>query len=119
MASPFASLCVSDPIPLPFDERQWIKVRKLTGKQWEQVQCAEKPGDRWSGFDRYKLIEFGLHEWSYPQAIGPDAINDLDDDAVDFIALKVLRHTKPWVFEKTPEEAEADEKNASGPSTAT
>lgn len=110
MASPFASLAVSDPIPLPFDAGQWIKVRKLTGKQWDQVQREERPGDKWSGLDRYGLITFGLAEWSYPQAVGAEAINDLDDDAVNFIALEVLKHTKAWLFTTTPAEAEADQK---------
>jgi hypothetical protein len=139
MASPFASLIVSDPIPLPFDEGQWIKVRKLTGKQYERVQEAHRAGfvsgDRWAGFfraaslnptsedvrrilhdpltghDRYALVREGLVAWSYLRAIAPvegdDAIADLDDDAVDFIAREVLKLAKPSLFIATADDSKA------------
>lgn len=110
MASPFASLIVSDPIPLPFDAGQWVKVRKLTGREYDKVRSEPRDGDRWHGFDRYALVSLGLVEWSYERAIGPDSINDLDDDAVDVIALEVLKLTKPWLFIKAAAEAEHDEK---------
>jgi hypothetical protein len=154
MASPFASMHVSDPIPLPFDEGQWVKVRKLTGEEYEAAQVAHRiefvSGDKWAGvfrqalengpssaavkkalanpltgFDRYALVRAGLLAWSYPNSITPvkakvaqdgapdivvDAIKDLDDDAVEFIALEVLKRTKPALFLATPAEAEADQK---------
>lgn len=102
---------------MPLDEGQWIRVRKLTGKQWEQVLREQRPGDRWSGFDRYTLVSFGLAAWSYEQVVSADTIGDLDDDTVDFIALAVLKHTKAWLFTKTPADEEALTKNDSGPST--
>jgi len=42
MSSPFASLTVSDRIPLPFDEGQWVQVRKLTGRESDQAQDAHR-----------------------------------------------------------------------------
>lgn len=114
MGSPFASLVVSDPIPLPFDEGQWIKVRKLTGKEYEGAQLAHRigfvNGDKWAGlfrdslengpsavavqkaladpltgFDRYALARAGLVEWSYP---GP--INRKEPPPEDYDAIRDL-----------------------------
>jgi hypothetical protein len=156
VGNPFASLLVSDPIPLPFDEGQWVKVRKLSGRQIEAAQTAHRGNlasgsarswaatfrrmletgasdpdvlhaiaDPLTGYDRYALVRFGLVAWSYPQSVTPiaakpeikgkpgspaveasDAIEDLDDEAVDFIATEVLRLTKPALFHATEEDAE-------------
>jgi hypothetical protein len=151
MGSPFASLTVSDPIPLPFDSEHWIKVRKLTGREidaaqeghrtefvsgrinsWSAMfrralqQGASDPqvlkaiADPLTGFDRFSLVRSGLVEWSYPQTLAAPAkpngavserqksIDDLDDEAVDFIAREVLRLTKPGLFHATVEDATAD-----------
>jgi hypothetical protein len=154
MSSPFASQTVSDPIPLPFDEGQWIRVRALTGKEFEQAQDAHRrefsgsSSRSWSmvfrriletgnpapedvlaairdpltGFDRYAVARMGLIEWSYPQSVKPvlvegkpvepvDAIADLKDDPIDFIAREVLRLTKPSLFLASEEDAKAAQKN--------
>jgi hypothetical protein len=76
------------------------------------------------GYDRYALVRSGLVAWSYPQAVKPllvatgttaavtlDAIEDLDDEAVDFIATEVLRLTKPRLFDGTAEDGETAQKN--------
>lgn len=158
MSSPFASLVVSDPIPLPFDEGQWVQVRALTGRQYEAAQVFHRSNfvanDKWAGFfrdaiehgptsaqarlllddpltgyDRYALVRSGLTAWSYDKpikriegkpaveasdktpaqpAIDPiDAIEDLNDDAIEFIAREVLKLTKPSLFVTTEDEAEA------------
>lgn len=137
MGSPFASLVTSDPIPLPFDAGQWVKVRKLTGRQYESVQDAHRmgyaSGGKWAGFfrtaaldphsdevqrilrdpltghDRYTLVQEGLVAWSYDRPIDKDAIADLDDDALDFIAREVLKLAKPGLF---AEQTEAEKKSA-------
>lgn len=135
MPSPFASLIASAEIPLPFDEGQWVKVRKLTGRQYEQAQTAHREGafrtEKWSGlfrlslehgitseqvqqamrdpltgFDRYELVTLGLVAWSYDRAIEKASIDDLDDDAIEFIAREVLKVTKPGLFAEQPAEAE-------------
>lgn len=67
--------------------------------------------DPLTGFDRFALVRAGLVSWSYPQPIKApsltaggtissvvDAVDDLDDEAVDFIATEVLRLTKPALF---------------------
>jgi len=169
MSSPFASLTVSDPIPLPFDEGQWMQVRKLTGRECDAAQEAHRGNlasgsprswaatfrrmleqgasdpavlkaiaDPLTGYDRFALIRGGLVAWSYPQSVkrvlakpeikgtpgspaveASDAIEDLDDEAVDFIATEILRRTKPGLFHATKEDAEAVQKNDSGSSTVT
>lgn len=158
MGSPFASQSVSDPIPLPFDEGQWITVRKLTGRECDRAADAHRGqvasgsprawpatfkralekgatdpqvlaalADPLTGYDRYVIVRSGLVAWSYPQSVKPvpgtaaiaakdgqaaqpavegsDAVEDLDDDAVDFIAREVLRRTKPALFLSEPEAA--------------
>lgn len=128
MASPFASLTVSEPIPLPFDEGQWITVRKLTGREHEQAQAAHRGAfaagsarawavtfrralekgatdpdvlkalaDPLTGYDRHGLCA-GLVAWSYDRPVDKDAIEDLADEALEFIALEVLKRTKPSLF---------------------
>lgn len=73
------------------------------------------------GHDRSALVRAGLVSWSYPQSVKPvaaegtkppvmvDAVADLDDEALDFIATEVLRLTKPAYF-VTPEAVEDAQK---------
>jgi hypothetical protein len=74
------------------------------------------------GYDRFALVRAGLVAWSYPQSITPltpaqiaegvtDPVEDLDDEAVDFIATAVLRLTKPGLFHATEEDAQTARKN--------
>ena len=166
----FASLTVSDPIPIPFDPPHSVIVRKLTGLEHDAAQEAHRGNfasgsprlwaatfrralekgasdpvvlqalaDPLTGYDRFTVVRAGLVSWTYPQAIKPvaataatagegsapaataaveaaDAIADLDDEAVDFIAREVLRRTKPRLFQ-TADEAEIARKNAPRPSS--
>lgn len=98
-------------------------------------------GDPLTGYDRYALVRLGLVAWSYPQPIavpaeadGADsaakaaratmvatrqaAIDDLDDEAVDFIATEVLRLTKPALFLTTEEDVAAAQKKLSAAAPA-
>ena len=144
MASPFASLSVSDPIPLPFDDGQTVTIRKLTageltaavdahrnkflignsrvwpasvkeilekglGEALANPQTLAALRNPLNGYDRFALVKSGLVAWSYNRPVAPEAIEDLDDEAVDFIATEVLRRTKPALFHAT-EEAAAEEK---------
>lgn len=155
MGSPFASLSVSDPIPLPFDPPHTVIVRKLTGREIEAAQDAHRGNlgsprswaatfrrmleqgtatdpevlkairDPLTGYDRYALVRAGLVAWSYPQPIKRtekaatdttvvtvDAVEDLDDEAVDFIAREVLRRTKPALFLTTEEDVATAQKES-------
>jgi hypothetical protein len=67
-----------------------------------------------SGYDRYVLLEKGIKAWTYVDDAGAvipvtaAAIEDLDDEAIDFLARAVLQLTKPALFAV---DAEADQKN--------
>ncbi len=61
--------------------------------------------DPLTGYDRFAIVRSGLLAWSYPQALTPAlpggpvaAVEDLDDEAVDFIATEIVRLTKPALF---------------------
>ena len=148
MASPFASMSVSDQLPMPCDPEQWVKVRALSGQQYEAVQDVHRASfmvssEKWAGFfranatdpnsdevqriltdpltghNRHALVREGLDSWSYDAAINRteppadqyDAIRDLNDDAIDFIAREVLKRTKPGLFVISAEDAEQAKKN--------
>jgi hypothetical protein len=72
---------------------------------------AKAQADPMSGYHKPTLIKHGLKAWSYDRAIDDAAIEDLDDDALEFLSREVLKLTKPALFE-------ADPKNDSGSSTA-
>jgi len=162
MASPFASLTVSDPIPLPWDAQAWCKVRRLTARELDQAAESHRgqfasgnprqwPGllrralekgasdpevltairDPLLGYDRFSLVRSGLVAWSYPfplqktttTATGTtaitivDPIDDLDDEAIDFLAHAVLKLTKPGLY-LTPEQADEEKKREPAISTS-
>ena len=80
--------------------------------------------DPLTGYDRFVLVRSGLVAWSYPQSLQPThtngpvaALEDLDDEAVDFIATEVLRLTKPALFHATAADAEADKKKTDRPAS--
>jgi len=89
-------------------------------------QVQQAIADPLTGYDRFALVRSGLVAWSYPQPVklkpgrtvpatsadAPevDAIEDLDDEAVDFIAREVLRLTKPGLFYATAADADAEKK---------
>jgi hypothetical protein len=103
--------------------RQWAtKFRRiLEGSISDKVQIEQAIADPLTGYDRFALVRSGLVAWSYPQAIKReqktlgdpivDAIDDLDDEAVDFIATEVLRITKPGLFHVTEADAKVAQKN--------
>ncbi len=72
--------------------------------------------DPMAGFDRLSLVKSGIVSWSCTKADGkpmdvtPEAINDLDDEALELLAKAVLKLTKPALFQ-TADEYEADQKN--------
>jgi len=101
--------------------------RVLAGKA-TNADARAAIADPLAGFDRVVMVRAGLLAWSYPQPIkpelmpatsngsfkvpGPDAIEDLDDDALDFIATEILRLTKPALFYTKEDDADAAKKSA-------
>jgi hypothetical protein len=106
--------------------RSWaVTFRRMLEKGASDPEVLKVLADPLTGYDRYELVRAGLVAWSYPQPItadrkalgdpAVDAIDDLDDEAVDFIATEVLRLTKPALFYRALEDAEAAQKKADGP----
>jgi hypothetical protein len=65
--------------------------------------------DPLSGYDRLTLAKRGVKAWTYGD-VTPAAIEDLDDEALEWFARAVLRLTKPGLFQ-TVDEREAAQKN--------
>lgn len=107
--------------------RSWAATfRRALEKGATDPEVLKAIRDPLTGYDRYALIAAGLVAWSYPQwvVLRTDPVNkagdlvkrmasleDLDDEAVDFIATEVLRLTKPGLFHATEDDAEAAQKN--------
>jgi hypothetical protein len=112
--------------------RLWPGVlRRALTKGASDPEVLKAIADPLTGYDRFTLVKSGLLAWSYAQPIavrpekGSDAllrkaeqeardavIDDLDDEAVDFIATEVLRLTKPGLFHATEEDAAGEKKSA-------
>jgi hypothetical protein len=106
--------------------RSWaVAFRRMLEKGAQDPEVLQAIADPLTGYDRYALVRAGLVAWSYPQTLTPiaakaagdgapapayDAIEDLDDDAVDFIAREVLRLTKPSLFHQSAADVEAEKK---------
>lgn len=75
---------------------------RSAAKQVEQVKS-----DPLNGFDKYSLVRYGVKAWSYPEPVTPEAIEDLDEDAVDFLAAEILKLSKPGLFQTAAQIEEA------------
>lgn len=72
--------------------------------------AAKAIRDPLAGYDRLSIAQHGVTAWSYPRPVTPAAIADLDDEALEWMAVEVMKLTKPALFQ-TVEEVEADRKN--------
>ena len=95
--------------------RSWAATfRRMLEKGASDPDVLKAVADPLLGYDRFVVVRDGLLSWAYPQPIKslttPDALEDLDDEAVDFIATEILRLTKPALF-LTPEASEQARKN--------
>lgn len=84
--------------------------RRLQAGLATDADAAALIADPLAGFDRYAIVSAGLVAWSYDLSVNPEAIADLDDEAIEFFAMEILRRTKPDLFRTAPE-AEAARKN--------
>lgn len=73
--------------------------------------------DPLNGYDRHSIVKAGLLAWTVPDpALNAEAIEDLDDDALEWFAVEIMKRTKPRLFQ-TVDEAETARKNAPSPSS--
>lgn len=68
--------------------------------------------DPLNGFDRVTLVKAGVVKWDYPDRQLPEAIDDLDDDTLEVLALEIMRLTKPERFQTAPEREVAEKEVA-------
>lgn len=105
--------------------RSWAGVfRRALEKGASDAAVLKALDDPLTGYDRFSVARSGLLAWTYPESLKPvtvkgvgdapdqvvDAIAELDDETVDFIATEIMRLTKPGLF-KTPEQMEEERKN--------
>lgn len=115
------------------DTRLWATRfrRILENSLADKAQVEQAIADPLTGYDRFSIVRSGLVAWSYPESITPieaaaavkangktpaspavearDAIADMDDESIDFVATAILKLTKPWLF-LTAEQLEAQKK---------
>lgn len=98
---------VTKVVPIPGAEPHTMTIRKLSGAEYaEVIQLFKADSPVW----RNKAIEYGVTAWSLSEKRTVEAMADLVDEAVDAVALDVMKLTKPAWFE-TKAEAAAEEKN--------
>jgi hypothetical protein len=84
--------------------------RKILEKGATNADVLKALADPLTGYDRFVVARAGLVSWSYPESMSAKlkaGEEDLDDEAVDFIATAVLRLTKPTLFQTAEEAATA------------
>jgi hypothetical protein len=86
-------------------------MRRLLEKDPTVTEAETKAAlaDPLTGFDRFAVIAAGLTAWTHGRELKA-GIDDLDDEAAEFIGREILRLTKPSLFQ-TVEEREAATKN--------
>jgi hypothetical protein len=62
-------------------------------------EAARLLQDPLNGFDRITIVKAGVVKWDYPDRKLPHAIDDLDDDTLEALAIEILRLTKPAWFQ--------------------
>jgi hypothetical protein len=89
-----------------------------------QEQVEKLKSDPLNGLDPYVVAQGGIVAWTYPESLAVElvadekgnqvprvrAIDDLDEDAVQWFATEIMRLTKPSLFQ-TKAEVEAERKN--------
>jgi hypothetical protein len=97
--------------------RNWAQrfLRLAAAGLASQADAQKVLDDPLSGYDRLALAKAGVKAWTYedggtPKPVTDAAIEDLEDEALEFIARTVLQLTKPALFQ-SKDEREAARKN--------
>jgi len=75
-------------------------------------EAARLLEDPLNGFDRTTIVQAGVVKWDYPDRKLPEAIEDLDDETLEFLAVEIMRLTKPDRFQTAPEREVAEKELA-------
>jgi hypothetical protein len=120
----FASY-VTRVVPLPFDDPHTVTIQKLSGKALQAArqaqiaasmqlvqamggaaigrELAEVPPEAVAAaqtdparqYDRPTVLAKGVKAWTYPDPPTPDRLDDLDEQAADFVFRAILELTLP------------------------
>lgn len=75
-----------------------VRLRRILEGSANEADAMGAMRDPLVGFDRFALIRGGLVSWSYPlpdNQTRDQQIDDLDDDAAEWLSREILRLTKP------------------------
>lgn len=73
------------------------------GEPAETREASDAPAvavDPLADVDLDVVLRHGIKAWTYDVEITPQALDDLTDEARDFLAREILRFTKPALFEE-------------------
>lgn len=73
-------------------------------------RVARAQADPLNSYDRGAVLQKGIKAWTYDEPVTPETIDDLSEDAADYLARAILDLT-------LPARDEAGRKNAAGSST--
>ena len=120
----FASY-VTRTVPLPFDDPHTVTIQRLSGKALQAArqaqiaasmqlvqamggaaigrELAEVPPeavaaaqtDPMRQYDRPTVLAKGVKAWTYSEAVTPSTLDDLDEQAADFVFRAILELTLP------------------------
>jgi hypothetical protein len=106
-------------------EMQTLFIKDAPNQDEVKAKEAAAASDPLSGLDKYIVVQGGLVDWTYPESCKPEpvtdergttemrivALDDMDEDAIKWLATEIMRLTKPALFQSHDEAAEA-RKNA-------
>lgn len=100
-----------------FNGRGWSNrfVGRILAGMAEAPEVQSVAADPLAGYDRLSIVKHGIVSWTFtengkPKPVTPEAIDDIDDDTLEFLATEIMRLTRPSRF-LTPEQQEAARKN--------
>ena len=56
---------------------------------------AKQRADPLNGYDRYVVLQKGIIAWTYEEKVTPETVDDLSEEAADFLARAILELTLP------------------------
>jgi hypothetical protein len=106
-------------------EMQTLFIKDAPNQEEVKAKEAAAEANPLAGLDEYVIVQGGLVSWTYPEPCKPEAVtdehgtvtmrivalDDMDEDAIKWLATEIMRLTKPSLF-RTPAEEETERKNA-------
>jgi hypothetical protein len=95
-----------------FNGRGWSNrfVQKVMSGVASEADVQAVVSDPLAGYDRVAVVLSGIKSWSYEATVSIKTVADIDDETLEFLAIEIMRLTKPQLF-LAPEERQAIRKN--------